>query len=512
MKKILFILLAITGCVFTSCENQEWEFPDFEYTTVYFAYQTPVRTITFGEDVWDTSLDNQGQCQIMATIGGVYSNDKDRTISFQIDNSIVDDITFADGSEIKAMPSSYYTLSDNNKIVIPKGKLLGGVTVQLTDAFFADPEATSGKYVIPVRMTDVQGADSILSGVPLVENPRLAVAGDWDVQPKNYVLYAVKYISQYDSWYLRAGTDNYADDPNYPVNRGTVNRQPASGYIEHAQQVKSFSTLDKNSILWDFEVADASGYARNAQLQLDFADNGAVTLTSLGTGNAATGSGSGQYTVLGEKNSWGGKDRDVMTLNYHLEWPEFIQVLEDGPLTHWGAQGSCTIDYVEVERCKQYYMQMSNETIQEQGWMAQVWAKTKSPMENGSSYTLTCKAKASADYTLGSFLQSSTDGSVQQFWPTPSLNLTTEWTEVSSKFSVSNDGLDKITFNIGQFAGTIEIDDVVLTKDGSTENLIANGKFDDYLVLRPAGEVDVTDKLVQWSRGVASEWFEVAAK
>ena len=97
MKKILFILLAITGCVFTSCENQDWEFPDFEYTTVYFAYQTPVRTITFGEDVWDTSLDNQGQCQIMATIGGVYSNDKDRTISIQVDNSIVDDITFADG-------------------------------------------------------------------------------------------------------------------------------------------------------------------------------------------------------------------------------------------------------------------------------------------------------------------------------------------------------------------------------------------------------------------------------
>ncbi|MBR6539653.1 MAG: adhesin, partial [Bacteroides sp.] len=29
---------------------------------------------------------------------------------------------------------------------------------------------------------------------------------------------------------------------------------------------------------------------------------------------------SGQYTVLGEKNSWGGKDRDVMTLNYTIEW------------------------------------------------------------------------------------------------------------------------------------------------------------------------------------------------
>ena len=509
MKKILFILLAITGCVFTSCENQDWEFPDFEYTTVYFAYQTPVRTITFGEDVWDTSLDNQGQCQIMATIGGVYSNDKDRTISIQVDNSIVDDITFADGSEIKAMPSNYYTLSDNNKIVIPKGKLLGGVTVQLTDAFFADPEAASGKYVIPVRMTDVQGADSILSGVPLVDSPRLAVAGDWDVQPKNYILYAVKYISQYDSWYLRAGTDDYADDPNYPVNRGKVNRQPTSGYIEHAQQVKAFSTLDKNSILWDFEVADASGYARNAQLQLDFADNGAVTLTSLGTGNAATGSGSGQYTVLGEKNSWGGKDRDVMTLNYKLEWPEFVQVIENGPLTHWTGQAPATIDYVEVEFCASHYMVMSNAEAQSANWGSQVYTTLSKPLEKGKEYTLTCKAKASAEYGCSVFLQSTTSSN-QNY--SPYLSFGTEWAEVSTTFTPDNADYDKITFNIGTLVGTVEIDDLVLTVKGSEENLLPNGNFEGYRIWRPAGSVQVTDKLVQWSRGVASEWFEVAAK
>lgn len=506
MKKILFILLAITGCVFTSCENQDWEFPDFEYTTVYFAYQTPVRTITFGEDVWDTSLDNQGQCQIMATIGGVYSNDKDRTISIQVDNSIVDDITFADGSEIKAMPSEYYTLSDNNKIVIPKGKLLGGVTVQLTDAFFADPEATSGKYVIPVRMTDVQGADSILAGVPLVDSPRLAVAGDWDVQPKNYVLYAVKYISQYDSWYLRAGTDVYSDA------RGTVNRQPASGYIEHAQQVKSFSTLDKNSILWDFEVADATGYARNAQLQLDFADNGAVTLTSLGTGNAATGSGSGQYTVLGEKNSWGGKDRDVMTLNYKLEWPEFVQVLENGPLTHWSNSGTAVMDYVEDAYCEAHHMQLSNETLSSEGesWKAQVWVTLSKPLEKGKNYTFTCKAKASSAYAAGVFLQSTTSDS-QQYGAT-SIPFGEEMAEISATFTPKDEVYNKFTMNIGSFVGTIDIDDVTITLEGSNENLVPNGTFEGYRILRPAGSVQVTDKLVQWSRGVASEWFEVAAK
>ena len=500
MKKILFILLAITGCVFTSCENQEWEFPDFEYTTVYFAYQTPVRTITFGEDVWDTSLDNQGQCQIMATIGGVYSNDKDRTISFQIDNSIVDDITFADGSEIKAMPSSYYTLSDNNKIVIPKGKLLGGVTVQLTDAFFADPEATTGKYVIPVRMTDVQGADSILSGAPLVENPRLAVAGDWDVQPKNYVLYAVKYISQYDSWYLRAGTDVYSDA------RGTVERK--FDYIEHAQQVKTFSTIDKNTILWDFELKDADGIERDCDLKLAFDASGNVTISSLSEGVTATGNGT--YTVLGEKNSWGGKDRDVMNLNYTIGWEELPYNVVTPNAEGIGNSGTATFTIAGAG--ENYNLQLNNTEVQDANWKAQVWFQLPEAMENGAEYTLSCKAKASEAYTASAFLQSSTTGA-QQYWPTPSLTLGTDWAEVSSKFSVSNDEMDKITFNIGDFAGTIDFDNVVLTKTGSDENLIANSSFEVKEVkYHPAGSVQVTDKLVQWSRGVASEGFEVAAK
>ena len=372
MKKILFILLAITGCVFTSCENQDWEFPDFEYTTVYFAYQTPVRTITFGEDVWDTSLDNQGQCQIMATIGGVYSNDKDRTISIQVDNSIVDDITFADGSEIKAMPSNYYTLSDNNKIVIPKGKLLGGVTVQLTDAFFADPEATTGKYVIPVRMTDVQGADSILSGAPLVENPRLAVAGDWDVQPKNYVLYAVKYISQYDSWYLRAGTDVYSDA------RGTVERK--FDYIEHAQQVKTFSTIDKNTILWDFELKDADGIERECDLKLAFDASGNVTISSLSEG--ITASGNGTYAVLGEKNSWGGKDRDVMNLNYTIGWEELPYNVVTPNAEGIGNSGTATFTIAGAG--ENYNLQLNNAEVQDANWKAQVWFQLPEAMENGA--------------------------------------------------------------------------------------------------------------------------------
>ena len=52
-------------------------------------------------------------------------------------------------------------------------------------------------------MTGVVNADSILSGTPLVDNPKRGVSADWDIQPKDYVLYAVKYINPYDANYLR---------------------------------------------------------------------------------------------------------------------------------------------------------------------------------------------------------------------------------------------------------------------------------------------------------------------
>ena len=83
---------------------------------------------------------------------------------------------------------------------------------------------------------------------------------------------------------------------------------------------------------------------------------------------------------------------------------------------------------------------------------------------------------------------------------------------MNTTFTPDNADYDKITFNIGTLVGSVEIDDVVLTLKDSKDNLIPNGTFEGYRILRPAGSVQVTDKLVQWSRGVASEWFQVAAK
>lgn len=497
MKKILFILLAITGCVFTSCENQDWEFPDYEYTTVYFGSQTPIRTITFGEDLYDTSLDNQGKCEIIATMGGVYSNNANRTISITVDESIVDDITFEDGSEIKAMPSNYYTLS-SDKIVIPKGKLLGGVTVQLNDEFFDDPDALTGKYVIPVRMTDVQGADSILEGKAKGENPRLAVADDWEVQPKNYVLYAIKYINQYDSWYLRTGTDVYSDA------RGTVERK--YDYIEYAEQVQSISTMSMTDLLWNYNLKDAEGVARECKLQLAFDATGACTISSLTDGITATGS--GQYSVLGEKNSWGGEDRDVLNLNYTIDWPKQVYYIVSPNLEGVAAWNPAV--FTSTNTGENYHLALVNEAEPADNYSVQTWIALPEPLENGAQYTLSCRAKATAGYWCSIFLQSSFDGK-QNY--NHGLYFGTEWADLTTTITSDSDVYDKLTFNFGDFSGTIEIDDVVLTKAGSDENLIANGTFENREEkFYPAGSVQVTDKLVQWSRGVKSEWFKVAAK
>ena len=211
-----------------SCHNSEKIFPDYEGgISAYFAYQYPVRTIVLGEsETFDTSLDNQHKCIIYGTIGGSYEG-KDVVIDIDVDNSLVENLYFADGSPVQAMPENYYTLAGDK--LEYGGTHLGGVEVQLTDAFFADPAALKNTYVIPVVMTDVvKGADRIKSGTPLIEgetpirtNPAL-----WNVAPMDYTLYCIKYVNQWDGSWLRRGVDQ-------------VTGQDAGTVVRHAQYVEN---------------------------------------------------------------------------------------------------------------------------------------------------------------------------------------------------------------------------------------------------------------------------------
>lgn len=298
MKKYNFfkiIVFSIVGVLCSSCENGDIEFPDFDYQTVYFARQTPIRTITLGDDVYPTDMDNLHMCQIYATMGGVNTNKQDRFIQIAVDEALCDGLKFDDGTDVKAMPSNYYSLSGNT-ITIPSGEIMGCVDVQLTDAFFADPLATQVTYVIPVRMLSAQ--DSIL-------------------KDKDYVLYAVKYKNKYHGCWLSQGNDVITTG----TSSETISRMQQ--YWEQADLVYLSTTglqQSRYEISVDVTVTDDKGKSavetKTCSLILTFDGSEHVTISTDTEGCTATGN--GQWLYQGAAKAWGDKDRDQLTLDYEV--------------------------------------------------------------------------------------------------------------------------------------------------------------------------------------------------
>lgn len=356
----------IISVIFTSCENGDWSFDDFDNSAVYFAYQTPVRTITLGTDYLnDNSLDNLRQFQIMATVGGLREVKRDIEVGFVVDNSLCNGL-----ENVTPMPADYYTLSDNSKIVIKKGsKMMGGVVVTLTDKFFADTQAlkkyAKGKvtdlkeqekyYVIPLLITHVENADSILSGkvADFVDNPNRANPADWAVAPKDYILCAVKYMNPWDVIYLRSGTDVVTENGVTT----TINRHQGEYSSPEKNEVIKLNSISYTGL--EFSATNhktGNGANLNMTFKLDFDPatqkctfaNGAWTnsvLFATPTWNwndfrlvneyeqvydegknlafrvyDIVVSGNGEYVKDGEKKSWGNKDRDALYLNYQVQY------------------------------------------------------------------------------------------------------------------------------------------------------------------------------------------------
>jgi len=295
MKTKLNILLGLIA-VLSSCKNDKWYFPDNDTQTVYFAYQSPIRTITLGEDIFDTSLDNQHKFQIMGTTAGVYDNNKDITIGITVDNALTQGLSFSSpySGTVRPMPASYYKLA-SNQIVIPKGSLIGGVEVQLTDAFFADPLSVSTTYVIPVTMNNVDQGKTILEG-------------------KKYTLYAVRYINTWQGFYLRRGKDVIVGkNGNTTLNQTIVRHMQ---YVEK-DEINKVNTRSLTQAEFPITFKDAGGNNINRTLLLTFDPNGNCTISAADA--SFTASGTGKFVKRGEKNSWGNTDRDALYLNYQIE-------------------------------------------------------------------------------------------------------------------------------------------------------------------------------------------------
>ncbi|MCX6161936.1 MAG: DUF5627 domain-containing protein [Ignavibacteriae bacterium] len=238
----------------------------------------------------------------------VIKHKKDNTITVAVDNTLATNVKFgnASGVLVLPMPASYYTLDASNQIVIKSGEMSDGINVHLTDAFFADPLSLTNKYVIPLRMTDVINADSILSGRTSLTNPNPLIASNWVTVPKNYILFAVKYINAWHGNYLRRGQD-----------------------VAEYDQVVSMSSLSLSAVKLSLTTRNKGSLTNIPyDLQLNVDNAGKITVTTVAnTTPTYTVSGTGDYVTDGDM--WGGKKRDVMRLKYQINFGTTIHSFSD---------------------------------------------------------------------------------------------------------------------------------------------------------------------------------------
>jgi hypothetical protein len=296
------------------CKNQDIEFPDFEYTAAYFPYQYPVRILVLGDYIYDNTNDNNHKFIISAGFGGVYTNTKNRVLNIQLDESLCNKALFSSTftaltDTIRVMPANYYTLSSNDKITIPSGKFNGGIEVQLTDAFFNDPLSIKLGYVIPLRIVSSSDVDSILQGKAAVASPDPRIVANWGIVPKDFTMFAVKYINPYDGQYLHRGVSVVKDATDAEVEKTIYHTK----FIEQ-NELWRLKTTGKNQVAVQGSMRSTK-FSGAINLLLDFTEDGNCTVKQDVTSRyTITGTGS----FVKNADSWGNQPRNAIYLNYQF--------------------------------------------------------------------------------------------------------------------------------------------------------------------------------------------------
>ena len=313
MKRIIVIpgVLLLSLGVLLSCQNDDWEFPDFDYTTAYFPYQFPVRTLVLGDYNFDNTADNEHKFMISATMGGVYENKSDVTVEFVVDETLTDNLVNGNTGNlpILAMPASYYTIS-SNQIVIPKGQTYGMVEVQLTPDFFADPLAIGQNYVIPLKMVSAS-TDSVLQGKPNISNPDPRIVGNWVLAPKNFTLFVVRYVNEYHGKYLLRGASEIRTTAD---NELVENIKYHQVYVER-DEVITVTTTSLNSVIYSHAVRASAGSPGTFRMEITFDEDGNGVITETDNSDFAV-TGTGKFVK--DADEWGNEKRNAIYLDYEI--------------------------------------------------------------------------------------------------------------------------------------------------------------------------------------------------
>ena len=301
------IVLLIGALIALSCSNTEPEFDDYEFQGAYFPYQTPARTLILGDyDLAFNDNDNDYRFEITALMTGVYSNDKERKIYFEVDNSLLNNVT-----NVKALPAEYYTFETVSPVSIPSGSTKGRIQVQLRDAFFKDTlsfgKVNTTNYVIPLVMTKADNLDTLSVGRSVVSNPDRVNPLDWDVLPKDYTLFGIKFMNRFHGNYLRRGNDMITDPTS------TVGRVYNAGFVER-DELTLLETAGMDKVKYQNLIGRGENSSPgNVVMELSFNEDNTCTISSYKNDPYGV-TGTGQFVEDGD--SFGGNKKDVIYLNY----------------------------------------------------------------------------------------------------------------------------------------------------------------------------------------------------
>ncbi len=189
MKK--FLAFMVISIAMAACYKDYIE--DYDYSGIYFPYQTDVRTFVVGEGM---------KILVGVTLGGVTENTKDRNVSFTLDGTLITPARLAifksaANAYIKdpvstvtsflQLPSNYYTISSTNTMVIKAGQHMGSVLIKPDSAaFLGDPATKVATYVLPFNITKAD-ADTIL-------------------EPKRYAVIGLRYDNMLFGKYFHGGS------------------------------------------------------------------------------------------------------------------------------------------------------------------------------------------------------------------------------------------------------------------------------------------------------------------
>ena len=136
------------------------------------------------------------------------------------------------------------------------------------------------------------------------------------------------------------------------------------------------------------------------------------------------------------------------------------------PWIGWGGTGDEQITMKQSEYGNGYNGGYSFEVTNPSNkisWEAQVAYDFSEPLIQGATYRLTMDIKGSVAGSIGTALQKKT--SYEGAGDFPRIDITTEWTQYQGEVVVAGDGADhadRLLFNIGDYVGTIYIDNVTL--------------------------------------------------